>query len=341
MTERRHLIAAVLVVLGLGLRLMTLSACGGVSDDEFPVEVAFTPTATIIVMRDCGNGEFNPNIEVCDASAPGGEAPCTAQGKSCICCACLNAGETLGQRAFSIARPGSQFRSTGLQCNDVSTDGGSGSCLGDWLPGPLMLQAGVPDPTTCVAPLTLTQDVIFGFCQPLGIACFKLYAAESEGSIDCDGGTPYDLLFEQNSNKGQPDDPPVITRGLGDPTQTGESGNADLLLASRVAVQIQGIFDPMVCLDLNYEDPASDPRININDVSSGPLAFTTRKGEAIVLDSLVPDADRCSFTGARFTCGRFSEENSSGVLVGPVTALGQLGGVIDTANVSVIADSTQ
>src|SRR5262245_2306399 len=106
MSERRDLIAAVLVVAGLGLRLVTLSACGGVSDDDVAVEIAFTPTATIIIVKDCGDGQFDPNTEVCDASANGGDAPCAAQGKSCICCACTNAGEPLGQRAFSIARPG-------------------------------------------------------------------------------------------------------------------------------------------------------------------------------------------------------------------------------------------
>jgi hypothetical protein len=199
-----------------------------------------------------------------------------------------------------------------------------------------MLQAGRPDPDTCVAPLTLTEDVVFGFCQPLGIACFKLTAAESEGSIDCDGETPYDVEFVQDSNGQAPDSPPVIRRGLGEATF--KAGAADLLVVNRIAINVQGVFDPSKCLTINYDDPTSDPIIQPGDVSSGPLAFTTRRGEAIVVDSLVPNADRCDFEGANFSCGRWRQEDSEGLLVAPVTALGQLGGIIDTANIMVIAD---
>jgi hypothetical protein len=59
MREGRHLIAAVLLVAGLALRLMTLSACGGSADNEYAIEIAFTPTPTVMVVRDCGDGQLD------------------------------------------------------------------------------------------------------------------------------------------------------------------------------------------------------------------------------------------------------------------------------------------
>lgn len=344
MRERRHLVAAVLLVGGLALRLMTLSACGGSPDNEFAIEIAFTPTPTIIVVRDCGDGELGAT-EVCDASAPNGGAACAAQGKSCLCCTCLGDQETLGTRTFSIVRPGSEFRNSVLGCTDVS--------MNPWLPGPLTLAAGRPDPNTCIAPLTLTQDVIFGFLQPVGVACFKLVAAGSEGSIDCDGGTTYDVEYEQDSNGAAEDSPQVVRRGLGDIEQSGASGAADLYLVNRVSVNLQnppGQALPNVneCLTLDYDNPLSDPRVKPADISAGPLAFTTRNGRAILLNPVqglpVGSTDvNCpgtgnNFPGQNFSCGRWSQENSEGIFVGPLTALGQLNGALDTANMMVIAD---
>lgn len=345
MTERRHLSAAVLVVVGLALRLMTLSACGGVSDDEFPVEIAFTPTPTIMVVRDCGDGQFDPTIEVCDASATGGDAACTAQGKSCLCCACLGPEETLGTRTFSVVRPGSEFRNSVLGCTDASVN--------PWLAGPLEIKAGRPDPETCVASLELTQDVILGFIQPIGAACLKLTAADSDGSIDCDGGTTYDVEYEQDSNGSAADSPPVVRRGLGDPTQTGASGAADLFTGTLVSILLTnppGQPLPTVdeCLAIDYDNPTSDPRIQPANVTVGPYALTTRNGRAIVLNPVqgLPPGQtdiNCPGTGTElagqnFSCGRFSEENSEGIFIGPLNALGQLNGALDTANIGVFAD---
>jgi hypothetical protein len=337
MTERRHLITAVLLVLALALRFVTLSACGGSDDREFAVEIAFTPTPAPDIPQ-CRDNELDVT-EVCDETAPNGDAACTAQGKSCLCCACLGAGETLGTRTFSITRPGSLFQNNILGCTDASMD--------PWLPGPLVIEAGRPDPGTCVAPLVLTQDVIFGFLQPIGVACFKLIAAGSEGSIDCDGDTPYDVRYEQNSNGAQPDDPQVVTRGLGEPSIA--SGDAELFFASRIAVNLQnppGSPLPNVneCLSLDYDNPMSDPRVKPADISTGPLGFTTRNAEAVVINPVQGGAElNCPgagelFAGVNFSCGRWTQENSEGTLIAPLSALGQLNGALDTANVAVIKD---
>lgn len=344
MTERRRLITAVLLVAGMALRLMTLSACGGSSNDDIAVEIAFTPTPTIVVVRDCGDGVLGAT-EVCDASATGGDAACTSQGKSCLCCACLGPEETLGTRTFSLARPGSEFRNNILGCTDASVN--------PWLEGPILIEAGRPDPETCVAPLRIAQDTILGFLQPIGVACLKLYAADSEGSIDCDGGTTYDVEYEQNSNGGEPDSPPVIRRGLGDPTQTGASGAADLYMVRLTSILLTnppGQPLPAVdeCLAVDYDNPTSDPRIQPANVTNFPWALTTRNGRAIVLNPVqgVPPGEpniNCpgsgtDFAGQNFSCGRFSQEDSEGLLIGPLNALGQLGGALDTANLGLFAD---
>lgn len=344
MRERRHLLAAVLFISGLALRLLTLSACGGSADNDIAIEVAFTPTPTVLIVKDCGDGQLGAT-EVCDASAPNGAAACTAQGKSCLCCACLGDTETLGVRTFSVIRPGSVFNNSVLGCTDVS--------MNPWLPGPLLLEAGRPDPDTCVAPITLTQDVIIGFRTPVGVACLNLIAGGSQGSIDCDGGTPYDVEFEQDSNGSAPDSPQVVRTGLGPIVDTGAAGAADLVLVNRVTINLQNapgqpLPDASECFAINYDNPTADPRIKPADVSDGPLAFTTRNGRAIVLNPVqgLPAGQvdiNCpgtgaDFSGANFSCGRWSQEDSEGVFVAPLTALGQLGGALDTANILVIAD---
>ena len=344
MTERRRLITAVLLVAGMALRLMTLSACGGSPDNQIAVEIAFTPTPTIIVVRDCGDGVLMAN-EVCDASAPNGDAACTSQGKSCLCCACLGPDETLGTRAFSIARPGSEFRNSVLGCTDASVN--------PWLEGPLMIEAGRPDPETCVAPLRLAEDVIIGFIQPIGAACLKITAADSEGSIDCDGGTTYDVEYEQDSNGSEADSPPVIRRGLGDPTQTGASGAADLYTVNLISILLtnppgQPLPGIEECLAIDYDNPTSDPRIQPANVTMFPWALTTRNGRAIVLEPVQgPPPGQTDIncpgtgstvTGQNFSCGRFSQEDSEGIFIGPLNALGQLGGALDTANTGIFAD---
>jgi hypothetical protein len=115
-------------------------------------------------------------------------------------------------------------------------------------------------------------------------------------------------------------------------------------LVNRVTINVQGVFDPNECLTINYDDPTSDPRINAGDVSTGPLAFTTRNGRAVVLNPVGGGApadcpgEGAEFSGSNFSCGRWSQENGAGILVAPLTALGQLNGAIDTANILVIAD---
>lgn len=187
-----------------------LSACGDSNFDDHPGQgVAFTPTpAPTPIPKQCGNGEIDPG-EQCDE--PIVDA-CTGD-QECVCCLCLSPGEELGTRTFTVARPPSGLYSSGLGGNDVAQGL-------ETLPGPLVMHAGRPDPTlggeeACSAPLTIEQNVIVGFRNPIGYACTKIFAEGSSGTIDCDGGTAHNIDYIIDSNGGGQESDPVIFTNLG------------------------------------------------------------------------------------------------------------------------------
>ena len=99
--------------------------------------------------------------------------------------------ETLGARTLSLRRPQSAYLSTALGGADISVD--------PWLEGPLLLEAGRPDDMLpsedrCSATLRLRDDAVLGFHDPIqDVVCIRLFAAGSEGFIDCDGGRSTDV----------------------------------------------------------------------------------------------------------------------------------------------------
>jgi hypothetical protein len=355
-----HLVLALLVATSFGL----LASCGdSADDDEFPNTIAFTPLPTATpVPKLCGNGVIDAGFEECEE-----DTDCnTSAGESCVCCLCLAEGEELGVKEFTIARPPSRFISTGLAGGDVST--------GLYLPGPLLLSAGRPDPNlpgeeACSASLQLLQSMpdgtlidgaIFGFSVVDGsTVCVMLFstvtADEPASIIDCDGGTAHDTEFMQNSNGPGLEDPPVITTGLGDPIIAGP-GAAALVLERMVTFNLP--FDPAnpnrtaadVCFDLDYDnpfDPAQMARYNLDDgdIVVIPMAFTTKTSTAIVTNPLLPGGltgttpIMLSATGANFSCAGWSEPEGPGTLVGALAGLDTIVG--DTVNAFVLTDRPQ
>ena len=325
------------------LACFALAACGDSTLEQKQRVIAFTPPPTPTpVPKLCGNGVVDDVVgEQCEAD---GDCPA---GKACVCCLCLAEGETLGERVFSVARPGSQFLSTGLAGGDVS--------LNPWLAGPLRLVAGRPDPSlpgeeACSASLRLAEDAILGFSVLDGsTVCVKFFAEGSEGLIDCDGGTAHDVEFTQDSNGPDPEEPPVVTTGLGDPTLAGP-GAATLRLARMVSINVPLAANPSrdpadVCFDLDYDDPLNPDQaarlgIDEGDVVETEIAFTTEEAVGIVTEALagnaVKDEIRLSANGDNFLCGAWTQEDSAGLLVGGLSGLDTIVG--DTVNLFVLAD---
>lgn len=200
-----RLLAVLLLIGGVS----TLSACGDSNFDERTGGgVAFTPTPVPpppgVV---CGNGEIDPGEE-CD---PNAAATCTGA-EECVCCLCLEPGEELGTREFTFVKPPSGIRTSVL--------GGTDATQGlEILPGPLVMRAGRPDPDlpdeeACTASITVEEDVLIGFRQPIGFACTKIFAP-GVGTIDCDGGSPFNVDYTADSNGAGPESEPVIRTGLG------------------------------------------------------------------------------------------------------------------------------
>ena len=92
-------------------------------------------------------------------------------------------------------------------------------------PGPLTLVMGTPD-ANGVASLALKEDVNLSIAiLDSTCLCLKLLSEGGDGSIDCDGGTPYDTTATRTS--GMPGFGWTAMAGLGDPSGP---GNANLLV---------------------------------------------------------------------------------------------------------------
>ena len=182
-----------------------------------------------------------------------------------------------------------------------------GCMVGGQLPPiTFMIAMGAQD-SNGVAPLSLKQDVqffgdIFGGA---GCFCLKLFANGSSGSIDCNGGTPYDTQIFQAAGQGPAWE---ATTGLGDPSGP---GNANLIVNGQLQF-VSGV----TCATVNCTFP--DPPV--------PFPFTTtkalsRKGTALFLQN----------HGEAFDCANFGTSGSGGALVS--------GGAITIDPVGDTADS--
>jgi hypothetical protein len=231
----------------------------------------------------------------------------------------------LGVRVFSINdKPRSDFFSSALGGLGV------GALPPSFTAGPLKIVAGAIG-ANGIAPLSLQEDAIFGLrVVDNSVVCLKLVAAASSGSIDCDGGTPYDVTVTQDSQGDQPALPNILVTGEG---TDGGAGAATLSVMMEAALLPIG------------SSTASCPTATFNIMQTS--AFTTRKATATVLNALAdsPSADptgkiSVSVTGRNFTCDTFATENAVGTLVAPFIGLDQNAGeqIIDTANVLQLAD---
>jgi len=185
-------------------------------------------------------------------------------------------------------------------------------------PGPLTIVMGTPD-TNGVACLALKEDVTLSIAiLDSTCLCLKLMAQDSDGSIDCDGGTPYDTAAMRTS--GMPGFGWNATTGLGDPAGP---GNANLL--------VMGLFERimMTCQEADCPNHQYTSPPNL-------FAFTTTKAVSTQETTGAPIIYEVD--GEPFSCANFATPGSGGMLAAPApTTIDPIG---DVSNVFRFADST-
>jgi len=202
------------------------------------------------------------------------------------------------ERIFTI-EPGELLGSPDSTRSGLFTSGLSGANAADDIaPGPLTLVLGEPD-AQGVAPLRLKEDVEIRINIVDGsYLCFNLKAESSAGSIDCDGGTPYDTSGEQPA--GDVGTNFEIETGLGDPAGPGD-GN----LLVPVLYKIVRTTDPdfgTPCDEIVFTDP----------VQTFPFTTTT----AISIKGTTLDLE---VSGEPFDCEAF-DVPGQGMLAAPAPA---------------------
>lgn len=222
------------------------------------------------------------------------------------------AGAGLGQRSFSVApRPGSSFFSSALFNQDVSTT--------MWGSATLVLSAGEVGPDG-VAPLSLAEDAVIAF-QVLdnSIVCFRLLAAGSGGSIDCNGGSAFDTELSVNSNGTDPEDPPVFRTGLGSDAGPG----AAVLLIMRQGANLPAGSSLGDCQTADFGEPEE-------------TAFTTARSTITIMNPRQGGTVTQTQPGSNFSCDGWTTKQPLGAMVSPVLGLDTTVG--DTGNLLKIGE---
>ena len=217
----------------------------------------------------------------------------------------------LGERVFTI-EPGSFANPPDATRTALFTAVVGGlNMASSFSSGPLVLVGGLPD-ASGVAPLTLKDDVTLTVSIFDGsFLCIKLIAAGSSGSIDCDGGTPYDVEATQPAgNVGPAFD---LQTGLGAPAPP---GNGDLLVMQQIQPVPSGPTPD--CAAITYLNP---PQL---------FAYTTTTATA------GKGSLQLSVSGEPFSCNDFATPSSGGMLATPDPGTDLFG---DDANVIRLAEA--
>jgi hypothetical protein len=219
-------------------------------------------------------------------------------------------GAGLGERVFTIredsmfpgTNPRSGFFSSGLVGNSVSDALSS---------GPLVIVAGAPG-ADGIAPLSLKQDTYFWVRITAGNdqLCFRLRAAGSSGTIDCDGGTAMSVRREQAAGGEAP--PATFALNIG-----ADSGPGAAILKVHASIAEQAIGT--IC----------DATVSFDE--GDDVYFTTATAAGLKGTKFL------SKPAENFDCATWTTTNGPGMLA--VAILGfdaRAGG--DTVNILRIAD---
>lgn len=247
---------------------------------------------------------------------------CTVSGAQARVSVCAESGVVatptpappLGDRVFSVVRPGSALLSSIVGGLDVSLD--------PFLPTTLLLRAGTPD-VDGVATLELVDDAIVGLKIVSGqTLCMKIHAAGSHGRIDCDGGSPFDTLTTWDSNgAGPPTADYVIDGGLGSDAGPGAAG----LFAGWNAFLLNPGSTVADCNGLSYFGPG---RLD---------SFTTATSTGTFIHPVQGGAVSVMAQGQNFDCATWTQEDGVGRILTPLLATETIVG--DVVNTLVLADA--
>ena len=219
----------------------------------------------------------------------------------------------LGTRVFYVAPGSSYYDPSGTGTGLFSTALGGANAAYYFSQGPLQIAAGAVD-ANGVAPLSLQQNAFIQVNTVDGsILCLKLLAAGSSGSIDCDGGTAYDVQASQPA--GDVGDVFDLQTGLGVPS---DPGNA-VLLVSQQAQLVTGGFNG--CENVTYSGPTQTWAYTTTFATAvkGPLSLTV--------------------SGEPFDCSVWTLSGTPGRLAAP--APGSQDPFGDVANVFRLDDTEQ
>lgn len=222
----------------------------------------------------------------------------------------------LGVRELTVKRPGSTFNTSALGGVDVSLD--------PWLPATLKLEAGTPDESG-IALLQLKEDVILGWTViDTSVACMKLLAAGSTGTVACNGGVPQSVVMTADSNGEGSNGPITVMTGQGDPSPP---GSLYFTLTRSVTVNLPPGSSVETCLTTDYT--ATEPGVFTSDNGKAVLLNPAQGGTELELDK----------TGQPFDCSDWTNPDGAGQLSGPVIGFDQAIG--DVANILFLSGHTE
>lgn len=303
-------------ILLLAGSLSFVAGCGGDDCDKY-----YTPTTT-----PGGNTPTSPPATATsppvdtrtatNTPAPGDDTPTPTPTEE--------PSEGLGERVFSAIDPEippaqpQEFLRSGLFSSGLG--GGNVTAAIDLT---MTLVAGAPD-ANGVAPLSLKEDTILTALPIDGsFACTIYYAEGSSGSIDCDGGSPYDVLATQPAGDLGTDVFDIET-GLG-----GDAGPGAATLIVMATTKNFPVGSPE---DICFTGPHCFENGNQEPCYPEPWlqALTTATGSAM------KGSTAQSVIGENFICNEWTVENSDGMLVLPAPTYNALVG--DTSNAFRFAD---
>lgn len=178
----------------------------------------------------------------------------------------------LGTRVFTIAQSAPDFTPpSGFFSTGGGATGSEVTVLNSWYIGQaLKLNAGAVDPGTGIASIRLEEDAIFGWRTIQGgpVLCVKVLAQGSGGQLDCNGGSPQDVVMTVDSNFSNPAGAPALT------PSTGNASRAGALTLSVMATvdNIQGLPSPNDCVTHAFGAPSQ-------------FHFTTESATALVTNA--------------------------------------------------------
>jgi hypothetical protein len=230
----------------------------------------------------------------------------------------------LGERVFSIRQDstaGMVSRTAFLTSvlKDLLEFPNVSSCFSR---GPLRLVAGVADENG-VASLSVAEDTFIGLVAlDTSIACLKIIAAGSTGTIDCDEGEHQDVILTQAAGRDAP--PPELTVLPG-----AASGPGSVFLRAQLATgTLEAGSLPSECPTATFDPPF-------------PVAFTTGMATGSKAQPIATDPDHIETisleAGENFSCETWTMEDGPGMLVVPLVGFDDRAGG-GVGNVLRIAD---